>query len=649
MIDPRTLPPSVRRVQSRGQGSRGQGQRTAAARGRLAPAAAPVSVRTILPDAPGADYLLVPPEYGLAPDLLVEWLKSVDVDNDPEQKGRRSRSSADPAARPEWRVVLHAPVLITRRFTEIDTGNEYLTIAWHRTGSGWNEVTVPRNVIFDARNIVSLAARGLPVASENSKKLVRYLLAFDALNYHRLPTTTLTHRLGYHRGIGYLLGYECYPRDGAPPYDARRDTAPLVFHPFDGGDEQIVCGYVSRGTCQGWVQAIAPLARYPIAVLALYTSCVPPLLQILEAPNFIVNFAGRTSIGKTITLRIAASVWGRPDELHPESAISTWDTTRVWVERAGSILHDLPLILDDSKRAKSKDQIADILYLVASGRGRTRGSLQSVQKTSTWHTVLISSGESRITSFSQDGGARARVLEIVGSPFGAENEETGKLVEQINKTIREHFGHAGRVLVRWLMANKDKIPELRREFNRLVEEHSAGIGPARRYAHAAAAITVAAAVLHAAMADHGCPLPWPTPRDPLASIWPDLIAAAGEAAPEVRALAAVYSWSLAHEAEFLPRGRADRPPATGWVGRWDTGNWQYIAFYPTQLDRVLRDLGYHPDEVITGWKSRGWLLTDDPKRRTHKIRVGTGNNESVRMICLRRTAIEREVIAGGTE
>lgn len=639
MIDPRTLPPSALppSVKSRGQRTSG--------RGRLAPAANPVPVRTMLPDAPGAANLLVPPEYGLAADLLVEWLKP--VDNDLEQTGRRSRSSSDSAAeRPEWRVVLHAPVLITRRFAEIDTGNEYLTIAWHRTGSGWTEVTVPRNVLFDSRSLVSLAVRGLPVASENSKKLVRYLLAFDALNYQRLPTTTLTHRLGYHRGIGYLLGYELYPRDGAPPYDARQDTAPLIFHSVDAGDEQIIRGYVSRGTVQGWIQAIAPLARYPLAALGIYTSCVPPLLQILEAPNFIVNFAGRTSIGKTITLRIAASVWGRPDELNPESVISTWDTTKVWVERAGSILHDLPLILDDSKRAKSKDQIADILYLVASGRGRTRGSLQSVQKTSTWHTVLISSGESRITIFSQDGGARARVLEIVAPPFGAESEETGKLVEQINKGIRENFGHAGRVLVRWLMANKDKIPDLRREFNRLVDEHSAGIGPARRYARAAAAITVAAAALHAAMADYGCPLPWPTPRDPLATIWPDLIAAATEAAPEVRALAAVYSWSLAHVSEFISRGREDRPPATGWVGIWHGDNWKYIAYYPTQVKRILRDLGYEADEVLSGWKQRGWLITDDPRRRTHQVRVG---REKVGMICLRREAIEQEVIGGGIE
>ena len=78
----------------------------------------------------------------------------------------------------------------------------------------------------------------------------------------------------------------------------------------------------------------------------------PPMLEILGASNFVLDFAGATSSGKTTTLRVAASCWGKPDERSDESAMHTWDVTRVFLERASTIISGMPLILDDTKRAK---------------------------------------------------------------------------------------------------------------------------------------------------------------------------------------------------------------------------------------------------------------------------------------------------------
>src|SRR5262249_10810955 len=155
------------------------------------------------------------------------------------------------------------------------------------------------------------------------------------------------------------------------------------------GDEQIADAYHAAGSMDGWLRAVEAVACYPRALLALYVAFVPPLLLILGAPNFIVDWAHRTTTGKTTALRVAASVWGRPAERAVDGALGTWDATKVWIERASAVLHGLPLILDDTKRAKYPQIIAEVLYTATSGRGRGRGNPRSLARTRTWRTVLL--------------------------------------------------------------------------------------------------------------------------------------------------------------------------------------------------------------------------------------------------------------------
>ncbi len=192
------------------------------------------------------------------------------------------------------------------------------------------------------------------------------------------------------------------------------NSSRISFNPLAGGDQQIARAFHSQGTLEKWQRAVRRLKNYPRVLILLYASFVPPLLMILRAPNFIVDICGRTTTGKTIALRIGGSVWGCPDELAAEAVIHSWDSTQVWLERTASLLSGIPIILDDTKLARKPAVVADMLYLLANGRGRGRGNLQSLALGDSWRTVLISSGEAPATSFTQDGGTRTRVLEVRG-------------------------------------------------------------------------------------------------------------------------------------------------------------------------------------------------------------------------------------------
>ncbi len=545
-------------------------------------------------------------------------------------------------------MIAHAPILITGRLRDVDEGTEALRLAWRRP-DGWHDLTIDRGVALDHTKLLALADRGFPVASDNARDVTKYLHEVEAANLAGLPLARVSGHLGWqgrNSEDGFLWGRQLLLPDGSAAAPTNPDElAPadwedrVSFRGVAAGDDQIADAYHAAGTYQGWVGAVGVLKDYPRPLAMLYAAFVPPLLTILGAPNFAVDLANRTSTGKTTAARAAASVWGKPDERAVDGALGTWDVTRVYLERSSAVLSGLPLILDDTKRAKSASIIADLLYAVASGRGRGRANPRGLAETRTWRTVLLSTGEAPATSYTQDGGTRMRVLEVRGLPFGRVDEGIRRLVDRLNLGVASHYGHAGPLFVRWLQRRRADWARYAEEYRAAVEAYAErpSAAEAGRLAAYAAAIDIAARLAHEALE-----LPWDY-RDPLASLWVDIAAEASDASGEVRALRDVVSWAYSRAESFCGREYRDhmlnvRTPPSGWAGRWDPGDdWQFIGFYPTVLDAILREQRYEPEAILAGWKERGWLETSsDRGRYTKRVRVGP---ESPSLVVIRRAAI----------
>lgn len=425
----------------------------------LLPAGEPVAetrpVKEYLPTAPVSDDAIVPPGWSISPNGI-------------------SRGSSTIVGE-----IAPAPVVLTARVVDANTHAEKIRLSWLRDGQ-WRHAVVDRACIADTRQVISLANFGVPVTSNSAKDLVEYLAAYESWNLDLLPRVEVTTTMGW-QGDGGADGFvagqlhitaheirDCSALDSVSPLEW--PSGLIRYHGETDGEQQIARAYHQHGTLDGSLAMLDTLDGHPRPKLAVLASLAASLLPILGAPNPIMDFAGPTSLGKTTTLRVAGSIWGCPDERSPNSVIDSWASTRLHIERRAAAQDCLPLLIDETRRAKYPELVGQVLFDVAAGRGRGRGTPGGMARSGTYCTAMISTGESPATNFTGDGGTRARVIQLWGAPFGAVSAETGALVRALNQAACEHYGQIGPRLVQWLASHRDQWDEYRTDYRQRRDE-----------------------------------------------------------------------------------------------------------------------------------------------------------------------------------
>lgn len=496
----------------------------------------------------------------------------------------------------------------------------------------WMRKVLPRTAISNIRNIPELANYGVDVDSENAREIMRWLSDFMRFNRNSLPETLLTNKLGFIQDTagGFMHGATHIPSEKC--LNVQLDQNVLT-------DSSLVSAYRTGGTMEEWRLGVEQLVPYPVALLTVIASLAAPMLTVLDSqcPSFTVSLAGRTSTGKTISLMCGASCWGAPLQL-----CKSWSSTNIGLERQLGLVANMPVFLDDTKLAKNDDFVRDAVYMIQQEVGMGRGKPGGLATQETWRTIVISSGESSLGSFFNDGGARARYFEVHDPPFGGESMSTAQIVKGVKRAFLENYGHAGPALIKVLFETAkeggwDRIKARHLQIqNDFARDTTGGAGD--RVAGYAAALQVTAEVaVQAGILPEACIKVVP-------ELWPRVAQQANEAPVEERALIALFGWMLSHQEQFWGRHRmiADNPitPSNGFVGAWvEKPYWKNVSFFRDRLDSILQELGFrHPDGVLRGWKDRGYLITNRDANRLDRTTSFRG--EPARMVTIKRSAFE---------
>lgn len=488
----------------------------------------------------------------------------------------------------EKQQVCTHPIMPIRRLVNEDTGEERLLIAY-RKGDYWRPpIAVPKSTIASAQKILDLSDLGVVVNNDTAKLLSTYLLKMEELNYHTLEERRSVGRLGWIGDRGFAPYIDELEFDGEANY------------------KQIFNAVCHHGSREAWIEAIkAVRAEKTVARIAIAASFASALLEPCGLLPFFLHTWGGTGTGKTVSLKLAASVWASP---RMGEFIQTWNATDVGQEMTAAFLNSLPYCMDELQiqAASGMKDFDRIIYKLTEGIGRTRGAKGGgLRQITRWRNCILTTGEFPLVGATSMGGSTVRVIEV----------ECDKPVYSdllgICKIVDRNHGFAGEEFVKKLMepGEIDRIEDLRMGFYRQLMEFDG----AEKQAASMSAILAADALATELFFQDGNAL---TVED-----MAGFITKADSVSANFRALDYIYDKVAQNQSKFLP---SDKPMNEIW-GKVEGGQ---ISIIKTTFDQLLRDGGFSPRAFLT-WASRQkdrWgrvlLQTGDGRHNTKKVMLG---------------------------
>ena len=365
-------------------------------------------------------------------------------------------------------TVCRTPIILTQRLKSMETGEEKIEIAFKRDGQ-WSRAIYPRSTVFTSRNITALADLGCTITSENAKQVVSFLAALEAENIDIIQKADSTSTFGWQTKGRFLPGHG--------------DDIVLDIEPSLRG---WAAAYHAAGTFDGWVDTMQPHRSRDKFRFILAASFAAPLLRILQQRIFFVYNWGGSKGGKTAALKAALSAWGDPERL-----MVNFNATQVALERMAGFYNDLPLGIDERQLAGQKQEnLEKIVYMIASGTGRARGSKGGgLQALNTWRTVALATGEEPLSTDTTQTGVSTRVLEIYGGPF--DDEKSASLMHQ---QAPVNCGWAGPEFISRLLETDERT--ITDQYEKMVEEiYAAANGTSGAHIAGISAVALADAII----------------------------------------------------------------------------------------------------------------------------------------------------------
>lgn len=399
-------------------------------------------VRSVLrdDDAPIDAAALVPPGYEIQRDGSL-WLAAKS-----EKKGDE--------------LVAHVPMFIVRKLVDVYSGDERLELVFLSTvgeAKVWRTISASRRAIGEARTMVAeLVQLGAPVTSNSAARVVDWFEAYERVNARAYERVACVSRFGWHTVGGsspVFVGACTYTADGdvdaadESPGQNSSANANAITLDARGDRRKVVDAMKPRGTLEGHLVALRRAwAADSVCAVAICAAFAATLLEPLRSPNFAVHLPGESSRGKTSMLKIAASVFGDPESAQ---IVASWNVTNVGAEIRAAQFCDLPQCYDEIGGGDPQ-AIEKLVYSLINGGGRTRAQRDlTLRETSSWRTVLLSTGERGLADEMAATGAQVRIVTLPVVGFG---ELTGAQIDELREACAANAGSAGDAWLRRVVA-----------------------------------------------------------------------------------------------------------------------------------------------------------------------------------------------------
>lgn len=481
--------------------------------------------------------------------------------------------------------VCNQPLLPIERMINIDNDEERLKLIFKR-GNYWKTIIVPKDVLASSNKIIDLSNQGLMVTSENSKHIVKYISEIEFLNYDKIPEQNSVSRLGWVGEHGFSPYVENLTFDGELSFK----------HLFESVKQ--------RGSYERWLEAVKEVRKNgKIARIMLASSFSSVLLEICGSLPFFVHVWGGTEAGKSVGLRLCASVWASS---RMGEYITTFNSTNVALELQAGFLNSMPFCIDELQmQANEKQGFDKIIYQLTEGIGKSRGAKAGgLQKLATWKNCIITNGEMPLSSVNSGGGAINRLIQI-----DCKDEKLFENPSELCKILDNNFGFAGKYFVEKLKDEEvqNYVKDLQQRFyKRFLEK-----GATEKQSNSASLILTADSLINQWIFKDDILL---TADDMMEYLFTkDDVSSNKNAYEWIRDFVAsnMNCFKTNYYGEYIK-------DCWGKVEEDSEKNIQKIFIIKTVLDKNLKENGYNPQSFLSWAKQRELLETDEGRYTKRK-------------------------------
>ena len=329
----------------------------------------------------------------------------------------------------KFKAFVCSPIEVIAKTRDTSSGTWGRLLQWRDDDSVLHTWSMPLSLLQgDAREYrKELASQGLNITT-NSKQ--RSYLDTYIQNYPIHKRALCVDKLGWH-DKQYILPDRAIGSDGKQL---------IVYQSTNSINSTLT----QQGELAQWRDNLCkPLAEQSRFVFSIACAFAGQLLELLEYDGGGFHLLGSSSMGKSLSLKLAASVWGNPDRY-----VKTWRSTDNALEGTASEHNDSFLPLDEISECDPKI-VGKTVYMLANGQGKGRSTTTGHNRIAkTWRIIFLSNGEESLQNFMAQAGQKTNAgIEVRVAHIDA---DAGKGLKTFDSLVLADTG----------AAQADKIKEL---------------------------------------------------------------------------------------------------------------------------------------------------------------------------------------------
>lgn len=362
-------------------------------------------------------------------------------------------------------VIYEYTVIPVGRIKDENTGLEAIEIEARLPHEEPKRFPIPGGLMQDTKGLAKLLSdRGIYVLPRLMPDFVEYLIKYIRIIQTATAVTTSYSSFGWKDVTTPSPKFALYDvlidKDGSKEY--KNTSANLKRYGSAGS---------AAGDLEKWKKAFNVYVDVPgmeAHIINLMLAFGTPLLHFVDQFGIMFNLYGPGGEGKSSSLELATSVWGKPNVSH----LTVTDTYNSVYVKLG-MFNNLPVAYDEMTNIDPQ-ALSDFAYNLVSGRPKDALSRDRELKDHNlhWQTYVLSTSNyslyGKLKALSTGNNAHGyRILEFA-SPQPS-NVVNGRMLEA-KKTIRENYGIAGRVFMEYVVKNYAEVAaKVRKAVNNIYE------------------------------------------------------------------------------------------------------------------------------------------------------------------------------------